>query len=144
MSVFKFPFLIWWLSKSSFSLLLIWWLHSSSLFWKYLFFSTSLGAVSSLVISLSSITGFRGGVVLQCESKGWHPQPEVFWLDSEGNLLSAEPTKTVRGPDGLYTVSSRVTVEKRHNNNFTCRVQQNNINQIRETYIIVSGKRGNF
>ncbi|XP_044197929.1 spore wall protein 2-like [Thunnus albacares] len=75
--------------------------------------------------------------VLQCESTGWYPEREVFWLDGEGNLLSAGPTETVRGPDGLYTVSSRVTVEKRHNNNFTCRVQQKNINQIRETNIIV-------
>ncbi|XP_044197991.1 butyrophilin subfamily 3 member A2-like isoform X2 [Thunnus albacares] len=96
------------------------------------------GAVCSPVISIADVDRDRGGVVLQCESKGWHPQPEVFWLDGEGNLLSAGPTETVRGPDDLYTVSSRVTVEKRHNNNFTCRVQQNNINQIRETHIIVS------
>ena len=82
--------------------------------------------------------------MLQCESKGWHPQPEVLWLDGEENFLSAEPTETVRGPDNLYTVSSRVTVEKRHNNNFTCRVQQNKINQIRETHFIVAGKRDDF
>ncbi|XP_042257772.1 butyrophilin subfamily 2 member A1-like [Thunnus maccoyii] len=94
-------------------------------------------AASSPVISLAGVDRDRGGVVLQCESKGWYPQPEVFWLDGEGNLLSAGPTETVRGPDDLYTVSSRVTVEKRHNNNFTCRVQQNDINQIRETHIIV-------
>uniref|UniRef100_A0A8C4GHD4 Ig-like domain-containing protein n=1 Tax=Dicentrarchus labrax TaxID=13489 RepID=A0A8C4GHD4_DICLA len=76
-------------------------------------------------------------VVLQCESKGWYPEPEVVWLDGEGNLLSAGPTETVRGPDDLYTVSSRVTVEKRHSNNFTCRVQQKDINQTRETHIYV-------
>ncbi|XP_053199189.1 butyrophilin subfamily 3 member A2-like [Scomber japonicus] len=78
-----------------------------------------------------------GRPLLQCESKGWHPQPEVLWLDGEGNLLSAEPTETVRGPDGLYTVSRKVTVEKRHGNRLTCRVQQNNINQTRETHINV-------
>ncbi|XP_030286914.1 butyrophilin-like protein 2, partial [Sparus aurata] len=77
------------------------------------------------------------GVVLQCESSGWYPEPEVFWLDGEGNLLSAGPTETVRGPDDLYTVSSRVTVEKRHSNSFTCRVQQNRTNQTRETLIHV-------
>ncbi|XP_044197916.1 butyrophilin-like protein 1 isoform X2 [Thunnus albacares] len=92
-----------------------------------------VGSVSSPVINM--IINSSG--VLQCESKGWYPEPEVFWLDSEGNLLSAGPTETVRGPDDLYTVSSRVTVEKRHNNSVTCRVQQNNISQIRETHIIV-------
>uniref|UniRef100_A0A3Q1IK38 Ig-like domain-containing protein n=1 Tax=Anabas testudineus TaxID=64144 RepID=A0A3Q1IK38_ANATE len=78
-----------------------------------------------------------GRLVLQCESKGWYPEPELLWLDAEGKILSAGPTETVRGPDDLYTVSSRVTVEKRHSNNIICRVQQRNINQIRETQIVV-------
>ncbi|XP_067435459.1 butyrophilin subfamily 3 member A2-like isoform X7 [Thunnus thynnus] len=93
-----------------------------------------VGSVSSPVINMT----VNSSGVLQCESKGWYPEPEVFWLDSEGNLLSAGPTETVRGPDDLYTVSSRVTVVKRHNNSVTCRVQQNNISQIRETHIIVT------
>ncbi|XP_027143966.1 butyrophilin subfamily 2 member A2-like [Larimichthys crocea] len=88
-------------------------------------------------MNLAGIDRSSSGVVLQCESKGWYPEPEVFWLDAEGNLLSAGPTETVRGPDDLYTVSSRVTVEKRHSNNFTCRVQQKNINLTRETHFYV-------
>ncbi|XP_078020072.1 CD276 antigen homolog [Epinephelus lanceolatus] len=95
------------------------------------------GAVSPPVISLAGIDRERGGVILNCESKSWYPEPEVLWLDGEGKLLSAGPTETVRGPDDLYTVSSRVTVEKRHSNSFTCRVQQRNINQTRETHIQV-------
>ncbi|XP_049922680.1 selection and upkeep of intraepithelial T-cells protein 5-like [Epinephelus moara] len=97
-----------------------------------------VGAASSPVISLAGIDEASRGVVLQCESAGWHPEPEVLWLDGEGKLLSAGPTETVRGPDDLYTVSSRVTVEKRHSNSFTCRVQQRNINQTRETHISMS------
>ncbi|XP_070786028.1 butyrophilin-like protein 2 isoform X1 [Enoplosus armatus] len=94
-----------------------------------------VGAVSTPIIEVSSDNS--GRVVLQCESKGWYPEPEVFWLDGEGNLLSAGPTETVGGPDGLYTVSSRVTVEKRHSNSFTCRVQQKTINRTRETHVHV-------
>ncbi|XP_071379917.1 butyrophilin subfamily 3 member A2-like [Centroberyx affinis] len=93
-----------------------------------------VGAVSSPVVG---ITKNSSEVVLGCESKGWYPEPEVFWLDGEGNILSAGPTETARGPDGLYTVSSRVTVEKTDTNRFTCRVQQQNINQTRETHIHV-------
>ncbi|XP_067380082.1 butyrophilin subfamily 3 member A2-like [Channa argus] len=88
------------------------------------------------VISFSGVDKSSSGVVLQCESKGWYPEPEVLWLDGEGNVLSAGPTETVRGPDDLYTVSSRVTVDK--SNNITCRVQQNNIHQTRETHIHVT------
>ncbi|XP_033465385.2 butyrophilin subfamily 3 member A2-like isoform X1 [Epinephelus lanceolatus] len=96
-----------------------------------------VGTASQAVISLAGIDRSSSGVVLQCESAGWYPEPEVLWLDGEGKLLSAGPTETVRGPDDLYAVSSRVTVEKRHSNSFTCRVQQNNINQTRETHIQV-------
>ncbi|XP_036967306.1 uncharacterized protein DDB_G0290685-like isoform X1 [Acanthopagrus latus] len=94
---------------------------------------TSIKLVVDVFIKITNVS--RG--VLQCESTGWYPEPEVFWLDGEGNLLSAGPTETVRGPDDLYTVSSRVTVEKRHSNSFTCRVQQHHINQIREAHIHV-------
>ncbi|XP_060888007.1 uncharacterized protein LOC132958948, partial [Labrus mixtus] len=94
-----------------------------------------LGSASSLTVSISKASS---GVDLQCKSEGWYPEPEVLWLDGEGNLLSAGSTEIIRGPNDLYTVSSRVTVERRHNNMFTCRVTQNNINQTRETLIHVS------
>uniref|UniRef100_A0A0F8ADA9 Butyrophilin subfamily 2 member A1 n=1 Tax=Larimichthys crocea TaxID=215358 RepID=A0A0F8ADA9_LARCR len=97
----------------------------------------AVGATSPNSISLAGIHEVSGGMMLDCESKGWYPEPEVFWLDGEGNLLSAGPTETVRGPDDLYTVSRRLTVEK--SDNFTCRVQQKNINQTRETHFYVPG-----
>ncbi|XP_044039875.1 butyrophilin-like protein 1 [Siniperca chuatsi] len=93
-------------------------------------------SVQLVVGAVIEMTKVSSGV-LQCESAGWYPEPEVLWLDGEGKLISAGPTETVRGPDDLYTVSSRVTVEKRHGNSFTCRVQQQNINQTRETHIHV-------
>uniref|UniRef100_A0A3P9DQX8 Butyrophilin subfamily 3 member A2-like Ig-C domain-containing protein n=1 Tax=Maylandia zebra TaxID=106582 RepID=A0A3P9DQX8_9CICH len=65
--------------------------------------------VKLVVGNLSGSGENRGGVVLQCESAGWYPEPELLWLDGDGNLLSAGPTETLRGPDDLYTVSSRVT-----------------------------------
>ena len=97
------------------------------------------GAVASDV-RITERNRTSSSVVLECESAGWYPEPEVFWLDGEGNLLSAGPTETLRGSDGLYTVSSRVTVEKGGSSNFTCRVQQKNTNQSRETHIHVPEK----
>ncbi|XP_069580695.1 butyrophilin subfamily 2 member A1-like [Brachyistius frenatus] len=100
-----------------------------------------VGAASSPDIIIAGLDELNesykssSGLMLDCKSAGWYPEPEVLWLDAEGNLLSAGPTESVRGPDDLYTVSSRVTVEKRHSNSFTCRVQQNNINQTREVHI---------
>uniref|UniRef100_A0A667YUB6 Ig-like domain-containing protein n=1 Tax=Myripristis murdjan TaxID=586833 RepID=A0A667YUB6_9TELE len=105
---------------------------------KYRCFIPSLGSESivELVVGAASspqtinVSKSSSGVVLECESDGWYPEPELFWLDAEGKLLSAGAPETVRGPDGLYTVSSRVTVEKSHSNSFTCRVQQSKIHFI--------------
>ncbi|XP_030286808.1 ribonuclease Y-like isoform X2 [Sparus aurata] len=94
-------------------------------------------AISCPVISLLGIDR-NGGVNLNCESKGLQAEPWLIWMDAAGNLLSAEDTETDRGSDNLYTVSSRVTVEKRHSNSFTCRVQQNSTNQIRDAKIYIA------
>uniref|UniRef100_A0A672ZAZ2 Ig-like domain-containing protein n=1 Tax=Sphaeramia orbicularis TaxID=375764 RepID=A0A672ZAZ2_9TELE len=64
---------------------------------------------SKPVVKLVGIGKPSGSVVLECMSSGWYPEPEVSWMDSEGHLVSTGPPETVRGPDDLYTVSSRVT-----------------------------------
>ncbi|KAL4007926.1 hypothetical protein ACER0C_001778 [Sarotherodon galilaeus] len=96
----------------------------------------AVGSVSSPVIQLTNV---KNEMVLECKSNGWYPEPQMLWVDSEGKPVSAEPTKNVRGSDGLYTVSSKVTVEKGQSYSFTCKVQQKNISQIKEAHIHVSG-----
>uniref|UniRef100_A0A667ZEG8 Ig-like domain-containing protein n=1 Tax=Myripristis murdjan TaxID=586833 RepID=A0A667ZEG8_9TELE len=105
---------------------------------KETFIDLVVGAASSPVLTINKDTS---AVVLDCESKGWHPKPELFWLDAEGKLLSAGAPETVRGPDGLYTVSNSVAVEKSHSNSYTCRVQQHKIQQTRETQIHLEGEQ---
>nr|XP_046237049.1 butyrophilin subfamily 1 member A1-like [Scatophagus argus] len=95
----------------------------------------SVGAASSPVIGLAKFDGDGGHWVLRCQSSGWRPQPELSWLDSEGHVLPAGPTETLRGPGDLYSVSSTLTVDERDGNRFTCRVQQKDINQMRETHV---------
>ncbi|XP_068558908.1 golgin subfamily A member 6-like protein 25 [Cebidichthys violaceus] len=94
-----------------------------------------VGAVSSPQVLMNEIS--NGNVLLRCDAKGWYPEPEVVWLDAEGDHVPAGPAETLRGPDGLYAVSSSLTVEKRRGN-FTCRVQQKTTNQTRETHVQVA------
>ncbi|XP_074555322.1 butyrophilin subfamily 3 member A2-like [Halichoeres trimaculatus] len=93
------------------------------------------GSVSSPSINISKSSS---GLSLDCRSEGWFPQPEVRWLDAEGTVLSAGPTETLTGPDGLFTVSSRLNMEKTNRDSVTCRVHQEQINQTRETHLQVS------
>ncbi|XP_031668857.1 butyrophilin subfamily 2 member A1-like isoform X2 [Oncorhynchus kisutch] len=83
-----------------------------------------------------SIEGHReGGMGLLCESEGWHPEPELVWLDSKGVHLSAGLPETHRDLDGFYTVKRHVIVQETDTNRFTCRVQQSRINEKMETEI---------
>ncbi|KAF5902828.1 butyrophilin subfamily 1 member A1-like, partial [Clarias magur] len=66
-----------------------------------------------------------GGINLVCESRGWNPEPEVLWLDREGDTLPAEETQTHRDTEG-FSVKRRITVHDYSNSNkFYCRFLQN-------------------
>uniref|UniRef100_A0A8C7KS32 Uncharacterized protein n=1 Tax=Oncorhynchus kisutch TaxID=8019 RepID=A0A8C7KS32_ONCKI len=83
-----------------------------------------------------SIEGHReGGMGLLCESEGWHPEPELVWLDSKGVNLSAGPPEIHRDSKGFYRVKQHVIVQETDTNRFTCRVQQSRINEKMETEI---------
>uniref|UniRef100_A0A8C9SL33 Butyrophilin subfamily 1 member A1-like n=1 Tax=Scleropages formosus TaxID=113540 RepID=A0A8C9SL33_SCLFO len=83
---------------------------------------------------LISNEGYKeGGISLVCESKGWYPQPQVVWMDSEGHSLPAGHTETQRDSMGLFTVRRRVIVQETETNRFTCRVLQQELNEMKET-----------
>ncbi|XP_019209420.1 butyrophilin subfamily 3 member A2 [Oreochromis niloticus] len=96
-----------------------------------------VGSVSSVVVEIFKV---KNEIFFKCKSNGWYPEPQVFWLNSQGNQITAESTNSAKGSDGLYTVSSTVTVSKRQTYSLTCRVQQKNINQIEEAHMHVSGE----
>uniref|UniRef100_A0A3Q2D333 Ig-like domain-containing protein n=1 Tax=Cyprinodon variegatus TaxID=28743 RepID=A0A3Q2D333_CYPVA len=77
----------------------------------------------------------NNGVMLDCSSTGWFPEPEVLWMDEEEIIMSAGPTEKIKSPDGLYTISSRVTVEKRHNNNITLNKKKQQLRREEEEYV---------
>uniref|UniRef100_A0AAZ3QG51 Butyrophilin subfamily 1 member A1-like n=1 Tax=Oncorhynchus tshawytscha TaxID=74940 RepID=A0AAZ3QG51_ONCTS len=83
-----------------------------------------------------SIEGHReGGMGLLCETEGWHPEPELVWLNSKGVHLSARTLEIHRDFKGFYRVKQHVIVQETDTNRFTCRVQQSRINEKMETEI---------
>uniref|UniRef100_A0A8C6TZ95 Ig-like domain-containing protein n=1 Tax=Neogobius melanostomus TaxID=47308 RepID=A0A8C6TZ95_9GOBI len=72
---------------------------------------------------------------LRCESRGWFPEPELVWLDSEGTVLTGARTEAQRGVnEETFSVSSRLSVEQSPGNSFTCRVRHQ---ETRHEYITV-------
>ncbi|XP_073712797.1 butyrophilin subfamily 3 member A3-like, partial [Misgurnus anguillicaudatus] len=90
---------------------------------------------------LITIDGFdvSGGLHLQCESKGWYPEPELVWLDSEGVTLTSETTDKQRETDG-FRVKHMITVYNR-DSKYHCRVKLRH--HMMETEIITSSKMFN-
>ncbi|XP_053353439.1 butyrophilin subfamily 1 member A1-like [Clarias gariepinus] len=79
-----------------------------------------------------------GGVNLVCESRGWNPEPDVLWLNSEGDPLPAEETQIDRDTEG-FSVKRRITVhDYSDSNKFYCRLQQKH--HMMETEVIINSK----
>uniref|UniRef100_A0AAY5KH26 Ig-like domain-containing protein n=1 Tax=Esox lucius TaxID=8010 RepID=A0AAY5KH26_ESOLU len=92
-----------------------------------------------------SIEGHReGGMGLVCQSEGWHPEPDLVWLDSKGVSLSAGPPETHRDLKGFYTVKQHVIVQETDTNLFTCRVLQKRINEEVETEVHIPSALLNY
>eukprot|EP00063_Salmo_salar_P008130 XP_013982965.1 PREDICTED: butyrophilin subfamily 1 member A1-like [Salmo salar] len=90
-----------------------------------------------------SIEGQKeGGMGLLCVSKGWFPEPELEWLDSEGVTLSAGPSETDRDYEGFYIVKLKPIVKETVINCFTCRLRQRQLSEqiIMETEFHISSE----
>ncbi|XP_073669884.1 butyrophilin subfamily 3 member A3-like [Paramisgurnus dabryanus] len=90
---------------------------------------------------LITVDGFdgSGGLHLQCETKGWYPEPELVWLDSEGVTLTSENTDKQRETDG-FRVKHMITVYNR-DSKYHCRVTMRH--HMMETEIITSSNMFN-
>uniref|UniRef100_A0A8C6SSZ2 Ig-like domain-containing protein n=1 Tax=Neogobius melanostomus TaxID=47308 RepID=A0A8C6SSZ2_9GOBI len=99
----------------------------------------TLHVVSPVSVSLTK--DHSGSPELRCESRGWFPEPELVWLDSEGTVLTGARTEAQRGVnEETFSVSSRLSVEQSPGNSFTCRVRHQETRQSRETNISITGE----
>ncbi|KAG8005913.1 Butyrophilin subfamily 1 member A1, partial [Nibea albiflora] len=85
---------------------------------------------------LSVISAESGGVILQCEATCWLLEPDVTFLDDQGNNIPADDPRRHQDTSGCYTVTRRVTLQDA-TNSVTCRVHQPKINQTRNTQILI-------
>ncbi|KAI5613815.1 butyrophilin-like protein 3 [Silurus asotus] len=79
-----------------------------------------------------------GGIHLVCESRGWKPEPEILWLNREGDTLPAEDTQIHRDTEGFSVKSSITVYDYSDSNRFYCRLLQKH--HMVETEIIINNK----
>ncbi|XP_076842236.1 uncharacterized protein LOC143486732 [Brachyhypopomus gauderio] len=63
-----------------------------------------------------------GGVLLQCESRGWWPVPDLQWLNIEGAEMAAGVKESCDSVGGFY-VRRSLTAHKSDTNTYICRVK---------------------
>ncbi|XP_053537911.1 butyrophilin subfamily 1 member A1 isoform X3 [Ictalurus punctatus] len=79
-----------------------------------------------------------GGINLVCESRGWKPEPEVLWMNREGETLPAGDTQIHRDIEG-FSVKHRITVyDYSDSNKFYCRLLQKH--HMMEAEVIINSK----
>ncbi|XP_017328093.1 butyrophilin subfamily 1 member A1 isoform X1 [Ictalurus punctatus] len=79
-----------------------------------------------------------GGIDLVCESKGWNLEPEVLWLNRDGDTLPAKDTQIHKDTEG-FSVKRHITVyDYSDSNKFYCRLLQGH--HMMEAEIIINSK----
>ncbi|KAI5092854.1 k23 [Silurus meridionalis] len=77
-----------------------------------------------------------GGIHLVCESRGWNPEPEILWMNREGDTLPAEDTQIHRDTEGFNVKHSITVYDYSDSNRFYCRLLQKH--HMMETEIIIN------
>ncbi|KAK2863326.1 hypothetical protein Q5P01_002859 [Channa striata] len=93
-----------------------------------------VGAVFEPKLSVVSVE--CGGVTLQCEANYSFPEPEITFLDDEGNKILAEEPRSDKDESGSFTLKRRMAFHSA-TNRVTCRVHQPKFNLVRHTEIHV-------
>uniref|UniRef100_A0A8C3SZU9 Butyrophilin subfamily 1 member A1-like n=1 Tax=Chelydra serpentina TaxID=8475 RepID=A0A8C3SZU9_CHESE len=89
---------------------------------------------------LISVEGYQDrSILMVCRSGGWYPEPQSLWKDLKGQPLPSLPAKCFRDENGLFQTESVLIVTENSNQNLTCTIRNNILNQeaVSSIYIAV-------
>ncbi|NXG68135.1 BT3A2 protein, partial [Baryphthengus martii] len=79
------------------------------------------------------------GIGLTCKSQGWFPEPEVVWLNSEGQTRKEEvTTQNKKTSSGVFDVESSMDLEPGSDKEVSCRLINHQLNAVCESRILIS------
>lgn len=80
-----------------------------------------------------------GGILLECTSAGWYPEPRAVWRDPYGEVMPPLEEAYTVDIDGLFTVTLAVIIRDSAMRNTTCSVNNTLLSQELETVIFIPG-----
>lgn len=98
---------------------------------------------SKPIVTLESESNLRPGdeVALTCEAYGGFPEASVMWQDGGGrNLTDNVTTSLVANEDGLFTMTSRLTVVLEPNSTYNCLLTNPLLGEVGHAFVTITGQ----
>ncbi|XP_051027091.1 selection and upkeep of intraepithelial T-cells protein 2-like [Acomys russatus] len=80
------------------------------------------------------------GVMLECHSGGWFPQPHVKWRDSKGDVIPATSKSHSQDENKLFNMTMALLIKAGSHHNVTCYIQNPLTHQEESISIVLSGE----
>ncbi|XP_028641510.1 selection and upkeep of intraepithelial T-cells protein 2-like [Grammomys surdaster] len=80
------------------------------------------------------------GVMLECHSGGWFPQPHIEWRDSKGKVIPATSKAHSQDETKLFNMTITLLIEASFHRNVTCYLQNLLTHQEESISIVLSGE----
>ncbi|XP_074873908.1 butyrophilin subfamily 3 member A1-like [Carettochelys insculpta] len=79
------------------------------------------------------------GIGLTCRSEGWFPEPQVLWLNSQGEKRT-EKRNTIlkKTPAGIYNIESSINIDRGSDNEVSCKIINNMLKTASESRVLIS------
>ncbi|CAM9335944.1 unnamed protein product [Rangifer tarandus platyrhynchus] len=79
------------------------------------------------------------GLLVECNSGGWFPQPQMEWRDSRENIIPPSSKSHSQDTDKLFNMKMTLLIQSTHGN-ITCYLQNPVTGQEEKTSIVLSNK----
>ncbi|KAM6217037.1 putative selection and upkeep of intraepithelial T-cells protein 1 homolog [Rhynchocyon petersi] len=80
------------------------------------------------------------GVLVECNSRGWFPQPQMQWRDNRGEIIPPASISHSQDSEKLFNMKMTLLLTSSSNNNVTCYLQNPVTGQEGKTSIVLSGE----
>lgn len=80
------------------------------------------------------------GVMLECHSRGWFPEPHMEWRDSNGVLIPATSKSHSQDENKIFTMKTSLLIEAKSHWNVTCYIQNPVTYEEESISVVLPGK----
>ncbi|XP_067865503.1 butyrophilin subfamily 1 member A1-like [Heterodontus francisci] len=83
----------------------------------------------------------KEGLRVVCKSDGWYPEPEIWWVDGNGQVLTTQSeTEFIKDSRGLIAVQSHIDITSDSVNKFSCFMQSRVLSKKQEAHLQISAE----